>query len=298
MHDGTRTGVLAVAALVAGLACAVAAVQACSIAASALLYPARSISRHPAPPGCEERAYQADDVVLDGWSCRTDGTHRGSVVYLHGIADNRGSARGVIPRFSRRGFDVIAYDSRRHGTSGGNACTYGFLEKNDLRAVIDTLRPGPVVLIGTSLGAAVALQAAALDSRITAVVAAEVFSDLRTIATERAPFLLPDAVISRAFRTAEERGGFAVDAVSPVEAARTLRIPVLLIHGAADRETTPDHSRRVHAALAGPRRLIVLPGVGHNQSLSSGEVWSEIERWVESAIRPAGVNSPRINQRH
>jgi cephalosporin-C deacetylase-like acetyl esterase len=41
------------------------------------------------------------------------------------------------------------------------------------------------MLLGTSLGGAVAIQAAAIDPRISAVVAAEVFSDLRTIAGER-----------------------------------------------------------------------------------------------------------------
>ena len=72
---------------------------------------------------------------------------------------------------------MIAYDSRAHGDSQGDACTYGFFEKEDLHRVIDTLGPGPVVLIGTSLGAAVALQEAADDRRVSAVVAAETFSD-------------------------------------------------------------------------------------------------------------------------
>src|SRR6185436_14421434 len=112
---------------------------------------------------------------------------RGTIVYLHGVADNHSSAAGVIRRFLPRGFLVIAYDSRAHGDSDGAACTYGFYEKADLRRVIDALPPGPVALIGTSLGAAVAVQAAAGDSRVTTVVAAETFSDLRTVATERAP---------------------------------------------------------------------------------------------------------------
>ena len=46
----------------------------------------------------------------------------------------------------------------------------------------EPLEPGPVVLVGASLGAAVALQTAAVDRRVSAVVAAETFSDLRTVA--------------------------------------------------------------------------------------------------------------------
>ena len=237
------------------------------------------------PPGCSPRDFVADDVTLRGWHCAAIGRRRGTVVYLHGIADNRGSSAGVVQRFTPRGFDVVAYDSRRHGESGGEVCTYGFLEKRDLRRVIDTLTErGPVITIGTSLGAAVALQEAAADARVAAVIAAEPFSDLRTVATERAPWFLPPPIVRKAFRIAEQRGGFLVDAVSPMDAARTIRIPVLLIHGADDVETPPAHSHRIFAALAGPRRLLLVPGAGHNQSLFGPGVWSEIERWIDEAL--------------
>jgi uncharacterized protein len=163
-------------------------------------------------------------------------------------------------------------------------CTYGFVEKRDLRRVIDGLSAGPVILIGTSLGAAVALQEAGSDPRAAAVVAAESFSDLRTVATERAPRFLPPPVIRKAFMVVEQRGRFLVDAVSPAQAARTIQSPVLLIHGAEDKETPPAHSQRIFEALAGPRRLMLVPGAGHNQSLYGPAVWAEIERWIEEAL--------------
>jgi dipeptidyl aminopeptidase/acylaminoacyl peptidase len=78
-----------------------------------------------------------------------------------------------------------------------------------------------------------------------------------------------------------------VEEVSPVRAAASIRVPVLLIHGEKDRDTGPDHSRRIYDALAGEKRLIVVPGAAHGQSLSGANVWSEIEVWVESALRAA-----------
>lgn len=196
--------------------------------------------------------------------------------YLHGIADNRISATGPIWRFVKHGFDVVAYDSRAHGDSDGEACTYGFYEKQDLGRVLDTIATGPIVLLGTSLGAA-ALQHPAEDARVSAVVAAETFSDLRTVATERAPFFFSPDLIERSFQLAERHGHFRIDTVSPVAAAATITAPVLLIHGEKDSETPPDHSRRVFAALRGPKRLIIVPGAGHNGSLRA-DVWDEIER--------------------
>ena len=268
------------------IALGVAASRLPSAGAGGLLHPARHRVIGGPPPTCQDATFTGEGLDLKGWRCGASARRRGTLVYLHGIADTRTSAAGVIDRFGKRGFDVVAYDSRAHGESAGEACTYGFFEKRDLHRVLDTVGPGPIVLVGTSLGAAVALQEAALDTRVTAVVAAETFSDLRTVATERAPFFFTRGTIARAFQLAEQQGRFEVDAVSPVAAAAEIKIPVLLIHGAADSETPPDHSRRVLAALAGSKRLILVPGAGHNGSLR-GEVWGEIERWLEEVLGPA-----------
>jgi pimeloyl-ACP methyl ester carboxylesterase len=256
-----------------------------SLAAGGLLHPWRRPVNQPPPSGCEDKTYPGKGVALAGWQCHASGERRGTLVYLHGVADNRAAVAGIVSRFTAQGFDVVAYDSRAHGNSQGDTCTYGFYEKEDLRSVLDTLDPGPIVLIGTSLGAAVALQEAADDSRVTAVVSAEVFSDLRTVARERAPFFLTEEVIRKAFSLAEARGQFVLDQVSPVEAARRIPVPVLLIHGASDKDTVPDHSRRVYAALQGPKQLILVEGAGHNESLNRGDVWNQIDRWISGVVK-------------
>jgi pimeloyl-ACP methyl ester carboxylesterase len=276
--------ILVIVAVILMVALGVAVGQLASAGAGGLLHPARRRVVGTLPPGCQEATFAGDGVRLKGWTCRASAPRRGTLVYLHGVADNRTSGVGIVERFGRRGFDVVAYDSRAHGESEGEACTYGFFEKQDLHRVLDVVEKGPIVLLGTSLGAAVALQEAAGDARVTAVVAAETFSDLRTVATERAPFFFTSGIIGRAFELAENQGRFHVDAVSPVIAAAAIQNPVLLIHGAADTETPPDHSRRVLAALAGPKRLILVPGAGHNQSLG-GEVWREVEQWIDEIVR-------------
>ena len=265
--------------------CTAGAIASCAAAgAGGLLHPARHHVLQPAPKGCEDAAFAGAGVRLAGWRCAAASPRRGTIVYLHGIADNRTSAAGVIERFTPRAFDVVAYDSRAHGESGGEACTYGFFEKEDLRRVVDTIESGPIVLIGTSLGAAVALQEGADDRRVAGIVAAETFSDLRTIAVERAPFFFSNGTIREAFKLAAAEGHFDVDAVSPQNAAVRITAPVLLVHGAADRETPPDHSRRVFSALHGSKRLMIVPGAAHNGSLRP-EVWLEIENWIDRILQ-------------
>ena len=255
------------------------------IGAGMLLYPVRQAMKKPAPNGCVERDFAGAGLTLRGWACAPDGAPRGTIVYLHGVGDSRQSGSGTIGRFLPRGFRVIAYDSRAHGRSDGVFCTYGFYEKDDLHRVIDTLPAGPVVLMGTSLGAAVALQEAAGDPRVTTVVSIETFSDLRTVATERAPFVFTRGAIDRAFALAETQASFRVDEASPARAAARIAVPVLLIHGAADVETPPAHSQRVKAALTSPSELILVPSAHHNESLNGTGIWARIEAWVDGSTR-------------
>ena len=275
----------ALAAVATGLLvlAGVATSQLPAFGAGAWLHPLRVRGAGTTPPHCEETFFDGDDVRLAGWRCRATAKRRGTIVTLHGFGDNRRGAVGISARYLPRGFDGVAYDSRAHGESDGDVCTYGVRERDDLRRVIDTLEPGPVVLIGASLGGAVALQEAAHDSRVAAVIAAESFSDVRTVARERAPAYFTATIIERAFALAERQGQFRIDDASPERAALLISAPVLLVHGAQDVETPPEHSRRIYRALTGPKRLILVPGVGHNRSLQP-EVWPDIDAWIDNAV--------------
>lgn len=274
----------AIGAVALAIAATFAWQQVPTAAAYALLKPARRSPAATPPDGCVATRFDLGDVVLNGWRCAEANDSRATILLLHGIADNRSSWQGAIRRFERQRFEVVAYDGRAHGESGGDWCTYGFREKDDVRRVLDRLPRRPAVLFGTSLGAAIALQAAAEDSRVVAVVAAETFSDLRTIAVERAPFFLTPSVVGRAFSIAEHLASFSVDDVSPVRAAAKVTAPTLVIHGAADTETRPEHSRRVYAALAGPKRLLIVRDAQHNHSLGGAGVWEAIDEWIAAAL--------------
>jgi alpha-beta hydrolase superfamily lysophospholipase len=284
MRRSLLAGIGIVAIGIAAFVAAEASNRVPAMAANGLLHPMRRAVFQRIPDNCENVTFPGVGVTLKGWRCHATGEPRGTLIHLHGIADNRGSASNVIQRYTARGFDVIAYDSRAHGDSEGSICTYGYFEKDDLRQIIGGVEHTPIVLIGTSLGAAIALQAAAGEPRIAGVVAAETFSDLRTVARERAPWILSEDIVARAFQLAEKSGEFEVDAVSPEKAARRIRVPVLLIHGADDRDTAASHSQRVLAALAGPKRLILVEGAGHNQSLRQEKIWVEIDRWIADAV--------------
>jgi pimeloyl-ACP methyl ester carboxylesterase len=267
--------------------------------AGALLHPSRRPVGTPPALRHQDVAFDSDGVVLHGWLFPAAANSRAvTVVYLHGSGDNRASGVWIAEQLVKRGFDVLAYDSRAHGDSSGDACTYGFFERRDLRRALDTLGIHRAILVGVSLGAAVALQAAAEDPRILSVIAVATFSDLASIGRDRAPFIASGAQIREAFALAEREAHFRVADVSPVKAAARIHVPVLLVHGADDQETRPVHSDRVYAALAGPRQLMLVKGAGHDDAL--GKAWPEVEEWIDATrARPderagGGRSSPHL----
>jgi len=137
------------------------------------------------------------------------------------------------------------------------------------------------------MGAAVALQAAAEDSRVSVVIAVSTFSDLRTAAFERSPFFASKANVESALRLAEQQGKFKVADVSPVAVAPRIRAAAFLIHGEKDPETPPAHSQRVFAAIRSPKQLLITPGAGHNDAVTN-EAWRQIDEWIEAHLAPAG----------
>ena len=250
--------------------------------ANALLHPMRRhVTLQPARP-FDAMELEGAGVKLRGWWFHGAGK-RGTVVFLHGVGANRESGVGIADHFLARGFDVLVYDSRAHGESEGQACTYGYYERQDLRRVLDHVTATPIVVMGNSMGAAIALQAAAEDHRIAAVVAVSAFSDLRTAAIERAPFFASKRNIAEAFELAEAEGAFRADDVSPMTAAARVSAPTLLIHGDHDDETPPAHSQRIFAALHAPKRLILVPDAGHGHVVDAG-VWREIDGWLDVAL--------------
>lgn len=181
-----------------------------------------------------------------------------AIVLLHGYpadkADLLPIAAALAPRFT-----VLLLDQRYFGQSGGHATTIGFRERGDLRRAIDFLaRRGydEVGVFGLSLGGAVALLAAAEDSRIRAVAAYAPFADLRSLAYGLYGWLgwlkYPFVGCLRGWSVLFF--GHDITAISPERAAATLSVPVLLAASREDEQIPFEHAERIQRALAGNTR--------------------------------------------
>ena len=214
-----------------------------------------------------------DNTKLDGWLIKAAAPVKGTIIYLHGVADCKIDGIRFAKLMHDNHFNIFLYDSRRHGNSDGKYCTYGFYEKHDVSRVIDYLAArndielGKVGLFGPSMGAAVAIQAAAIDKRIIAVVSESSFATLRTIFDDyqkrmiKLPFhYLRNLVIVHA----ELRVKFKASEVSPLEAVQTIRIPILIVYGTDDHLIKHQYSLMLFEKANQPKEIFPIHGAAHN----------------------------------
>lgn len=215
------------------------------------------------------------DLTLRGWLLDAPGNGP-AIVMVHGI-DSQRTADGAVDigaRLFHAGYDVLLFDLRGHGESEGHRLSGGYFERQDVLGAYDFLlqrgaTPGQVGVLGLSMGAGIAIMAAAREAGIAAVVADTPFADiddrisreaaLRTPLPEGlVPLFLPPA---RLF--ADLFYGIDLGDLKPARDVRRLSYPVLLIHGEADERTPVSQSEKVYANAPQGSELWVVPGAGH-----------------------------------
>ncbi|HEY4611801.1 MAG TPA: PhoPQ-activated protein PqaA family protein, partial [Bacteroidota bacterium] len=112
-----------------------------------------------------------------------------------------------------------------------------------------------------------AIQAAAIDPRIKAVVAEASFTDLRTISVDyqRRIVKLPWHFLRNfAMSRSQKIANFKARLVSPLEDVKRLTTPVLFIHGTNDEFIRVEYSKILFEDATGPKDLLLIEGANHN----------------------------------
>jgi uncharacterized protein len=238
-----------------------------------------------------------DGVVLRGWKVRAAHPNGDWVLLLHGRSQNRLSMIRYAEFLLGSGYSVVMMDARAHGESGGMIATYGHVERYDEHSIVDALtaaeHPQHIFAMGESMGAAVALQSAAIDPRIEAVIAEgafrnlhEVFFDyagLRVSAFLGKTFFRPAAML--AVHETEHQVGFRLDDVSPEASVAARSFPVLLISGLRDHNIPKRHAEAIFLAASGPKELWLVPKARHQKAMETApeEFQSRVLRFFSRA---------------
>jgi len=217
----------------------------------------------------------ADGVLLRGWKVHSAKPNGNWVLVFHGVADNRAGVVGQAQFLAQAGYGVVMMDARAHGVSDGAMATYGWLERNDSKSVVEALQasehPRHLFALGESMGAGIALQSAAVQPQVEAVVAEASFANLHEASydyagLQRYPLLGMTLLAPGAWTMVyhgELTAGFPAGEVSPEKAVAARPFPVLLICDAEDVVLPCRHTRRIYAAARGPKQMWVVAGASH-----------------------------------
>jgi hypothetical protein len=207
-------------------------------------------------------------VVLHGWRLPAVGQTSGSVVFLHGNAENISSHIGGIYWLPEYGYEVFLFDYRGYGRSTGTTELDGVM--HDAQSMISYARghassaDHSVTVLGHSMGGSIAISALAQlpdKSGINGLITISAFSDYRLITRDA----LASHWLTRPLRWPLS---FTVsNRYRPVDAIGKLSpIPVFVMHSEADEIVPPHHAQELFDAARPPRFREELQGT-HNQVL-------------------------------
>lgn len=243
-----------------------------------------------------------DGIRLHAWLFAAP-TPAPTVIVCHGHGANKHSVLPIANFLAPR-YNVLLLDIRGHGESEGTYTTIGFEERLDVHAAVDEIARrfvGPIAVLGISMGAAIALLAAAEDDRIAAVVADSPYARLRWVVAEAArrrgyPRL------AASFAAFAGCGATALRLRSPMAAFDPIQVvhriaprPILFMHGEEDDVIALSHARLLFARAEQPKDLWILDGLAHCRGLESAceayqtRILDFLGRWLEM---PSEVPSP------
>lgn len=173
------------------------------------------------------------------------------------------------------GQNILLVHQRAHGKSQGQCISFGVNERYDCLAWVDYVierfgKDSRIILAGVSMGAATVLLAAGLPlpENVKAVIADCPYSSAQGIIRKVCAdmHLSPRLMYPFVSLAARLFGGFRLSEGDVLKAVSQTKLPILLIHGQADKFIPFQMSQDISKACAGPVRLELFPQAGHGLS--------------------------------
>ncbi len=241
---------------------------------TAMVYPA---PRYPADGEWNAAEFQAEDVnfasgdgtQLHGWYWEYPNP-RAHVVYFHGNGDCVGYLGHYMAGFSQvNEVSVFAFDYRGYGRSHGKPHERGVLQdggaaRNWLANRV-MLRPVDMVLLGRSLGGAVAVHLAQSGAR--GLILQNTFTTLPDVAAHLFWYLPVRLLMRNQYRSIDKISNYCG--------------PLLQSHGTKDRVIPFELGQRLFDRAVGDKTFISLPDCDHNDPEPSSYV-IRLKRFLDS----------------
>ena len=226
--------------------------------------------------------FQGADGKLEAWRIQHP-QPKGVVLLVHGYANCKASLLQEAKAFHELGYEAVLLDLRGSGGSDGNETTVGIREADDVAAAAEALQEASphrsLIVYGQSMGSVAILRAIAESKIQPKAVIVECPFDrlLSTVESRFAAMGVPSFPSARLLVFwGGVQHGFNGFEHNPVEYARSVRCPVLLMHGKHDPRVTQEQAQTIYDNLAGKKRFELFPDAGHQPCLSANpKLWRQ-----------------------
>ncbi len=212
-------------------------------------------------------------------------------ILIHGYGRDGTFAYDYADEYLKRGWNVLVPDLRAAGQSEGQFITMGALESRDVFDWAGKLpTDAKIVLHGVSMGAATALMTAAQEPpNLIAVVedcgytsAYEMFAaQLNKIFGLPEYPIMPCADWVCKFHTTVK-----ISDAAPLAVVDKIKVPVLFIHGDADKLVPFDMMTQLYDACTAPKEKFVVAGAGHADAKSTNPAayFDKVFAFIDSTL--------------
>lgn len=180
------------------------------------------------------------------------GAARATAIVFHGNAGHAGHRGFYAAALLPQGLRVILAEYPGYGPRGGELGEASFVaDAQQSIALAQRLYGAPLIVIGESLGAAVAAAAAPRQAdSVAALLLITPWDRLEEVAAHHYPWLPVRSLLGDRYDSAAHLAAFGK--------------PVAVVVAEHDHIVPARFGAALHAALPGPKRLVTVPGAGHN----------------------------------
>jgi hypothetical protein len=217
------------------------------------------------------------------------------VILFHGYCGSKSFMLPVARMFHGLGYSTFLVDFYGSGGSTGSSTSVGYFEANDVVASFTYVRKNwprqPILLYGYSMGGAAVLRAIfTAHIRPDGVVLESVFGRMLDAARNRMrslgfqPFLASELFVF----WGSVQQGFNGFRHNPVDYAKDIRCPTLILHGQKDVRVNESEARTLYHHIKGRKKLVVFSKVGHGLKLNAAKgLWTKTIKGFMKTIWPS-----------
>jgi len=215
------------------------------------------------------------------------------LILVHGWGRNVERMMSYIQAFYHHGFNMLAFDTRNHGSSDADSHSSMVKFAEDIQASIDFIekrnkdgRP-QIGVLGLSIGGAGSIYAASLDPRIRSVVTVGAFAHPADLMREefRRRHIPYFPFVWLLFKYMQHRIGVTLDQIAPANNIMKTRAHFFLIHGEKDDVVPLSNAQKLsRAGDPGRVRLWAIPGRGHSDCHREPGFWDRVVAFFKNTL--------------